>query len=59
MKAECAICEHSQEAPPHGNWTCEYCGQKYEYEEGHMIVLTKAQLEALRCLKISIYPFES
>ena len=32
----------------YGNNTCSRCGQKYAYEEGNRIVLSKKQLQRLR-----------
>ncbi len=45
--ATCLICGNTQAAGKFGDYVCEYCGQKYTYEEGHMIELTIEQIEAL------------
>jgi len=47
-KAKCDICYTENEAPAYGDWTCSECHQPYEYDEGHRIHLTDAQLEWLR-----------
>jgi hypothetical protein len=32
----CEICGcENDQAPRYGDWSCHWCGQKYEYEEGH------------------------
>lgn len=35
----------------YGDNTCHACGQKYEYEEGGVMILTEEQLATLRKLK--------
>lgn len=47
-KAKCDICYTENEVPAYGDWTCSECHQPYEYDEGHRIHLTDAQLEWLR-----------
>lgn len=47
-KAKCDICHAENEVPNYGDWACSQCGQRYEYDEGHRIRLTDAQLESLR-----------
>jgi|688.fasta_scaffold2802062_1 hypothetical protein len=47
-KAKCDICYAENEVPNYGDWTCSKCGQRYDYDEGHRIRLTEAQLQALR-----------
>jgi hypothetical protein len=47
-KAKCDICYTENEVPTYGDWTCSECHQPYEYDEGHRIHLTDAQLEWLR-----------
>jgi tRNA(Ile2) C34 agmatinyltransferase TiaS len=44
---KCEICRGENLVEPYGDWTCSTCGQKYEYDEMHMIVLTEAQREIL------------
>ena len=51
MTVECLICGHRQRVGDYGDYQCSGCGQKYTYEEGHMIELTVEQLEALRGLQ--------
>lgn len=47
----CDICKHNtSNVHEYGDWVCEQCGQKYEYNECHMIVLTEKQLNTLRQL---------
>jgi hypothetical protein len=44
----CEICGcENDQAPRYGDWSCHWCGQKYEYEEGHRIVLDDKQKAAL------------
>jgi len=47
-RAKCDICGHDQVVGTYSDWVCEQCGQEYEYEEGHSIVLTEAQRDCLR-----------
>jgi len=47
-KAKCDICYTENEVPTYGDWACSECHQPYEYDEGHRIHLTDAQLEWLR-----------
>jgi hypothetical protein len=47
-KAKCDICYTENEVPNYGDWTCSECHQPYEYDEGHRIHLTEAQLKWLR-----------
>ena len=51
MKAKCILCGASKHVDSFDDWTCEKCGQQYEYEEGHRIVLTEEQIEWLRELQ--------
>ncbi|KKM92036.1 hypothetical protein LCGC14_1222440 [marine sediment metagenome] len=44
----CDVCGHSQVVGCYLEFACEQCGQKYEYEEGHCIVLTSEQCRLLR-----------
>jgi hypothetical protein len=46
--AKCDICHAENEVPNYGDWACSQCGQRYEYDEGHRILLTDAQLQTLR-----------
>ena len=49
----CDICQKETiDVPIYGEWKCSFCGQYYEYNEGHMIVLSLDQLELLRSLLI-------
>jgi hypothetical protein len=52
-KAKCDICYTENEVPTYGDWTCSECHQPYEYDEGHRIHLTDAQLEWLRQRRIT------
>lgn len=45
---DCLICDHVQTVETYGDFECEICGQKYEYEEGHRILLSDKQLKLLR-----------
>ena len=47
-KTKCDICYTENEVPTYGDWDCSECHQPYEYDEGHRIHLTDAQLEWLR-----------
>lgn len=49
-RATCLICGHVQLVYSYDDWTCEDCGQVYEYDEGHSIKLSAAQVAALRAL---------
>ena len=45
----CVICEQvTPDTPDYSDWACGNCGQKYEYNEGHAIVLTPEQLVVLQ-----------
>ena len=46
--AKCDICHAETEVPNYGDWTCSQCGQRYDYDEGHRIHLSDAQLQTLR-----------
>lgn len=48
MQVKCQICQHEQLASDYNDWMCAECGQQYEYEEGHRILLTPEQIEMLR-----------
>lgn len=56
MKKCNIICDICQKETIHvsiyGEWKCVFCGQCYEYNEGHVIVLSPDQLELLRSLLI-------
>jgi hypothetical protein len=52
-KAKCDICYTENEVPTYGDWDCSECRQPYEYDEGHRIHLTDAQLEWLRQRRIT------
>lgn len=53
MTDTCIICGHVQEVGNYDDWTCASCGQQYEYEERHAIVLSGPQVAALRNLGIT------
>lgn len=44
---ECQVCGAVQTVPTYDDWTCEKCGQPYEYNEGHRIILSPDQLRLL------------
>ena len=44
----CLICGGRHVVHRYSEWVCHKCGQKYEYEEGHCILLTIEQREVLR-----------
>lgn len=44
----CDICKAENAVPSYGDWQCIQCGQKYEYDEGYRISLTKEQWALLR-----------
>ena len=46
--ATCIICGHMQDVDTYGEHVCDDCGQEYEYEECHRIILTPAQIAVLR-----------
>lgn len=52
MKQTCIICgaENEVRDSNYRGWTCD-CGQRYEWDECHMIVLTTEQIDALRKLR--------
>jgi len=52
-KAKCDICYTENEVPTYGDWDCSKCHQPYEYDEGHRIHLTDAQLGWLRQQRIT------
>ena len=48
---ECWICNRKSTelwANDFSDYTCEFCGQKYSWDEGHQLVLTKHQLAILK-----------
>jgi rubrerythrin len=45
---ECDICGTTFSMPSYGGGDCPMCGQAYEYEEAHRIVLSEEQLALLR-----------
>jgi hypothetical protein len=47
MKTVCEICGCGQNVPKYDDWTCKDCGQKYEYNECHRIILTDKQKAVL------------
>ena len=46
--AKCDICFAENQVPNYGDWTCSQCRQPYDYDEGHRIHLTDAQMDDLR-----------
>jgi len=44
----CKICRKEFDMPNYGDADCPRCGQSYEYDEDHRMVLRDAQLSALR-----------
>ena len=46
--ATCIICGAIQNVHAYSEYVCTGCGQKYEYEEGHMIELSDEQIQSLR-----------
>jgi hypothetical protein len=50
MDAKCWICGVTTNTPIYDDWVCSACGQAYEYNESHQIVLTEQQLDLLRTL---------
>lgn len=47
----CPFCGHRQMVPIYNDFTCEGCGQEWEYSEGHCPVLTPAILAHKDLLK--------
>ena len=49
----CDICGYYEkfERSNYGPWTCPECGQRYDWDETLMIILTPEQLELLRSQK--------
>ena len=57
-KAKCDICCTENEVPTYDDWMCSKCRQPYDYNEGHRIRLTDAQLQALRHPTLALTPDE-
>ena len=46
----CEVCDSWVIGEKYGDGICESCGQEYEYNESHRIVLNAKQLEMLKSL---------
>jgi hypothetical protein len=51
-QATCIVCDRYNLVDTYGDWTCDFCGQNYEYDEGHRILLSPDQLSAVRRLPV-------
>ncbi len=57
MAGKCLVCGAITECvATYDSWLCSACGQAYEYNEGHAILLTEPQLELLRTILSTAIP---
>ena len=51
---QCIVCDANNTVARYEDWTCCKCGQVYEYDENHQIVLTPRQIAKLKTREVTL-----